>query len=98
MKPNLIANLVLNWICLVLSFLECLQPIIDVTMCTIIINVIEIGEFNIESPYFIPLFNKISWLWGQKLGGDETSNEGCNLGPTRHDFMDNSIVFGFDPK
>jgi len=26
------------------------------------------------------------------LGGDEASNEGCNSGPTGHDFMDNSIL------
>jgi hypothetical protein len=26
---------------------------------------------------------------------DETSNERCKLGPTRHDFMDNSIVLLF---
>jgi hypothetical protein len=26
------------------------------------------------------------------LGKDETSNEGCNFGPTWHDFIDNSIT------
>jgi hypothetical protein len=25
-------------------------------------------------------------------GKDEASNEGCNLGPTWHDFIDNSIT------
>jgi hypothetical protein len=38
----------------------------------------------------IPLFNKISLLCGQQPGGDEAPNEGCNSGPTGHDFRDNS--------
>jgi len=58
-------------------------------MCTLIINVLEPGAFNPE----IPLFNKISCLWGQQPGGDEASNEACNSGPIGHDFTDNSIFF-----
>jgi hypothetical protein len=41
----------------------------------------------------LPLFNKISWLCGQQTGGVEASNEGCNSGPTGHDFTDNSIIY-----
>jgi hypothetical protein len=61
-------------------------------ICTVAINVLEPPAFNPESQYFKPLFNKISWLCGQQPGGDEASNEGCNSGPTGHDFRDNSIV------
>jgi hypothetical protein len=59
-------------------------------MCIVIINVFEPNAFNNEFQYFIPLFNKISWVCEQQPKGDEASNEGCNLGPTRHDFMDSS--------
>jgi len=52
--------------------------------------VLEPGALNAESQYFIPLFNKFSWLCGQQPGEDEASNEGCNSGPTGHDFADNS--------
>ncbi len=45
-----------------------------------------------ETQYFITLFNKISWLCGQQPGGDEASNEGCNSGPTGHDFRYNSNI------
>ncbi len=41
------------------------------------INVLKLGAFNFDYQYFIPLFNKISWLCKQPQGGDETSNEGC---------------------
>jgi hypothetical protein len=54
------------------------------------INVLKPGAFNPESQYFIPLFNKISWLCGQQPGVDEESNEECNSGGTGHDFTDNS--------
>jgi hypothetical protein len=42
-------------------------------MCTVAINVLEPGAFNADSQYFIPLFNKISWLCGQHPRGDEAS-------------------------
>jgi hypothetical protein len=61
-------------------------------MCTVVINVLEPGAFNPESQYFIALFNKIWCLCGQQPGGDEAPNEGCNSGPTGHDFTDNSII------
>jgi hypothetical protein len=60
MKLNLATNLVLNYVCLVLSFLEHFQPIIDYAMCTVAINVFEPSAFNPKFQYFIPLFNKIS--------------------------------------
>jgi hypothetical protein len=63
-----------------------------VLLCTVAINVLEPRAFKTESQYFIPLFNKISWLWTRQPGGDEASNEGCNSGSTGHDFMDNFIA------
>jgi hypothetical protein len=58
-----------------------------VATCTVSINVLEPGAFNFESQYFIPLFNKISWLSGQQQRGDEASTGGrCNSGPIGHDF------------
>ncbi len=59
MKLSLAANLVLNWVCPVLSFPERFQPITAAAMCTVAINVLKPGAFNPESEYFIPLFNKI---------------------------------------
>jgi len=90
MKLSFAANLALNWVCPVLSFPERLQPIATAAKFTVVINVLELGAFNPESQYFIPLFNKISWLCGQHPGGDEALNEGCNSGSTGHDFTDNS--------
>ncbi len=58
MKLSLAANLMLNWVCSVLSFPERFQPITTAAMCTIAINLLEPGAFNAESQYFIPLFNK----------------------------------------
>jgi len=69
---------------------ERLHPITAAAMCPIAINVLEPCAFHPESQCFIPLINKISWLCGQQPGGDEASNEGCNSGPTGHDFLDNS--------
>jgi hypothetical protein len=92
MKLKLATNLVLNWVCPVLSFPESLQPIITTAMCTELINVLEPSALNAKSQYFIAIFNKISWFCGQQPGGDEAANEGCNSGPTGHDFMDNSNV------
>jgi hypothetical protein len=60
MKLNLVTNLVLKFVCSVLSFPECFQPIIVAVICTVAINVPELGAFKAESQYFIPLFNKIS--------------------------------------
>jgi hypothetical protein len=56
-------------------------------MCTVAINVLEPGAFHPESQHFIPRFNK-----NFTTLRDEASNEGCNSGPTRHDFKDNSIL------
>jgi hypothetical protein len=84
-----------NWVYPVLSFPELLQLIIAVAMCNLAINVLELGAFNPESQYSIPLFNKISWLWGQQPGGDEAWNEGCNWGPIGHYSTDNSIMSPF---
>jgi hypothetical protein len=53
-------------------------------MCTVTITVLEPRAFNLESQYFIPLFSKISLLWGQQPGeDDEASNEGVQLRPNR---------------
>jgi hypothetical protein len=83
MKLSLAANVVLNWVCPVLSFPECFQPSTAPAMYIVAINVFAPRAFNPESQYFIPLFNKISWLCGQQPGGDEASNEGCNSGQTQ---------------
>jgi len=62
-------------------------------MCTVAINVLEPGAFNSESQYFIPLFNRSSWLCVQHPTGNEASNGGCNSGPIAHDFQDNSNIY-----
>jgi hypothetical protein len=80
MKLSLAPNLVLNWVCHVLSFPERFEPITAAAVCTVAINFLEPGAFNSESQYFIPLFNRISWLCGQHPRGDEASNAGCNSG------------------
>jgi hypothetical protein len=54
MKLSLAANLVLNWVCPVLSFPERLQPITAAPMCTVTINVLALRAVNPESQYFIP--------------------------------------------
>jgi hypothetical protein len=92
MKFNLTTNLVLKWICPILVFPECLQLIIVTTLCVVAINVFAPHAFNPKSQYFLPLFNKISWLWRQ-LGKDETSNEGCKSSPTLHDFWNDPNVW-----
>jgi hypothetical protein len=76
----------------ILSFPRRLQPISDIIIHIVVINVLEPHVFNLESQSFIPLFNKIPWFCGWHLGGDEASNERCNLGPVGHDFMDNFVV------
>jgi len=88
-------NLVLYWVCPVLSFRERFQPITAAAMCAVAIPVLEPSAFNPESQHFIPLFNKISLLCGQQSGGDEASNGGggCNSGPTGHDFPPNSNLY-----
>jgi len=67
-------------------------------MCTVAINVLEPRAFNAESQYFIPLFNKISWLCGQQSGGDQEGMKHqmggasqAQQGMTFH----NSLVFTF---
>jgi hypothetical protein len=62
---------VLNWVHPVFFFPERLQPITIAAMCIVAINVLESHAFDLESQYFIWLFDKISWLHGE----DETSNE-----------------------
>jgi hypothetical protein len=62
-------------------------------MCTVAIYVLDPGAFNSESQYFIPLFNRISWLCVQHPTGDEASNGGCNSCPTGHDFQDKSNIY-----
>jgi hypothetical protein len=89
MKFNLVTILVLNWVCPILSFPKCLQPITISNTRTLAINVFKLGPFNPKSQYFTPLFNKISWFCRQHLKKDEASNEGCNSHPIRHDFIDN---------
>jgi len=93
MKLNLAANLVLNWVCPVLSFRERFQLITAAAMCAVAINVLERSAFNAESQYFIPLFNRISWLSAEHPTGNEASNGGCNSGPTGHDFQDNFNIY-----
>jgi len=83
MKLSLAANLVVNWVFPVLAFPECIQPITAAALCTVAINVLVARAFNPKSQYFIPLFNKISWLCRQQPGGDEASKEGCNSGSKR---------------
>jgi hypothetical protein len=95
MKLSLAANSMLNWVCSVLSFPERFQPITTAAMCTVAMNVLEPGAFNAESQYFIPLFNKISWLCGHHPRGYEASNVACNSAPTGHDFPDNSNIYFF---
>jgi len=93
MKLNLSANLVLNRVCYVLYFPKCFQPITIVVMGIVAINVLEPSAFNVEFLYFVPLFNRISWLCGQRPRRDETSNGGWNYGPIWHDFQDNSNIY-----
>jgi len=54
MKLSLAANLILNWVCPVLSFPERLQPITAAPMCPVTINVLALRAVNPESQYFIP--------------------------------------------
>jgi hypothetical protein len=89
MKFNLVTILVLNWICSILSFPKCFQPITITNMCILAIDVFELGPFSPKFQYFTPLFNKISWFCRQQPRKDETSNEGCNSHPIGHDFIDN---------
>jgi hypothetical protein len=98
MKLSLPPNLGLNWVYPLLSFPERFQPSTAVAMYKLAINVLELDAINPESQYFIPLFNKISWLCGQQPSGDEASNEGCNWCPIGHDFTDNCIMSPFSSK
>jgi len=59
-------------------FTERIQPITAAAaMFAVAVNVLKPRACNPESQYFIPLFNKISWLCAQEPGADEASNEGC---------------------
>jgi hypothetical protein len=58
MKLSLAANLVLSWVCPVISFPERLQTVTAAAMCPVIINVLEPSPFNPESQYFIPFLIK----------------------------------------
>jgi hypothetical protein len=60
MKLSLAANLVLHCVGAVLCFPERFEPITAAAMRTVATNVLEPGAFNLESQYFILLFNKIS--------------------------------------
>jgi hypothetical protein len=64
-----------NWVHPVFFFPERLQPITIAAMCIVAINVLEPHAFDLESQYFILLFDKFSWLHGQQLGEYETWNE-----------------------
>ncbi len=91
MKLSLAGNLI-NWVCPLLVFPECLQLITAAALCTVAIKCSGASAFNPESQYFISWYTKISWLCWQQPGADKASNEGCNCGPTGHDFTDNVIV------
>jgi hypothetical protein len=43
-------------------FFYCLQTIIIVAMCIVIVNIIEFHAFNAKFQHFIPIFNQISLL------------------------------------
>jgi hypothetical protein len=82
LKLRLGPHLLLIWVRPVgFFFPERLQPITAAAMCTISINALQPFAFNPESEHFIPLFNKISWLWGQQSRGDEASKWGVELRP-----------------
>jgi hypothetical protein len=93
MKLSLAANLVLNRVRPVLFITERLQPITAAAMCTVTTNVLAprlvhlILSLRISYPDLI----KFHDFAHNSQEGDEASNEGCNSGPTRHDFTDNSI-------
>jgi hypothetical protein len=47
-------------------------------------------SFSISYPYLIEFQD---FADNSQEGGDEASNEGCNSGPTGHDFTNNSITY-----
>jgi hypothetical protein len=90
MKLSLAANLVLKWVCPVLSFLERFQPIAAAAMCRVAINVLEPGAFNAGSQYFIPLLNRFAHNIQE---GMKHQMGWCNSAPTGHDFLDNANIW-----
>jgi hypothetical protein len=90
MKLRFAANLVLNWVCSLLSFPELFQPMAAAAICTVAINVLEPGAFNAESQYphlikFMTLRRAAKRGWSIKWG--------CNSAPTGHDFPYNSNIY-----
>jgi len=55
---------VLNWVRHVLFFLNAFNQSL-LLLCTVARNDLEPPQFDPESQYFIPLFDKISWICGQ---------------------------------
>jgi hypothetical protein len=47
-------------------------------------------SFSISYPYLIKFHD---FADNSQPGEDEASNEGCNSGPTGHDFTDNSNIW-----
>jgi hypothetical protein len=91
-------NLGLNWVCPVLSFPSWTPSTNHCCYVYCSRKCSKPPTFNVESQYFISLFNIISWLCGQQPGGDAASNETCNSGTTGHDYTDYfSIFIGFSP-
>jgi hypothetical protein len=86
-KLSLAANLMLNWVCAVLSFPQRFQPSTAPAMFIVPINVFAPRAFNPEFQYFIPLFHDFV---DNSLEGMKHQMRGCNSGPTGHDFTDNS--------
>jgi hypothetical protein len=56
-------------------------------MCSVAIDVLEPGAFNAESEYFIPLFNRISWLCEQNPNRGWSIKWGAQLMPNRFVFQ-----------
>ncbi len=78
MKLNLSTNLVLNWVCIVLSFLECFQLISVVVMCTITINVFKPSALNFEFQYLVEVGPKVQnaiWNFRAPCGHKHLTHE-----------------------
>jgi len=86
-KLSLATNLVLNWVCLVLSFRERFQPITAAAMCTLTIHVLEPGAFNlsISYPYLIKFHyfaNNSQEGIKHQMRGATQAQQGMTLGIT----------------
>ncbi len=93
MKRSLAANLVLNWVCPVLSFPERLHQITAAAMCTGVIkmfsNLVQlILSLSISYSYLIK-FHKFRDFADNSQEGMKHQNEGCNSDPTGHVFTNN---------